>query len=139
MKQDISLQCPRLLVILRCLERREEAQITEHHQHEVFFFLWQVYDWCFHRSFRHTLRTLIKRVISICSGLKVHFNQVKPLEVWIGWGGKGKEINWAVDQGQLWKNLILEGQNPVTLIQRVIVEAIFQNSSLDLFFLGSVT
>lgn len=39
MKQDISLQCPRLPGNLRCLERREEAQITEHHQHEVFFSL----------------------------------------------------------------------------------------------------
>ena len=92
---------------------------------KFFFFVWQVYDWCFHRSFRHTLRTLIKRVISSCAGLKVHFNQVKPLEVWIGRGEKGKEINWAVDQGQLWKNLILEGQKPFTLIQRVIVDVIF--------------
>lgn len=114
MKQDISLQCPRLLGNLRCLERREEAQITEHHQHEVFLFsfVWQVYDWCFHRSFRHTLRTLIKRVISICAGLKVDFNQVKPLEVWTGRGGKGKEINWAVDQGQLWKKLNTGGTKP---------------------------
>lgn len=42
-------------------------------------------------------------MISICAGLKVHFNQVNPLEVWIGQGGEGKEINWAVDQGQTWK------------------------------------
>lgn len=107
------------------LGKREEAQITEHHQHEVFFFVWQVYDWCFHRSFRHTLRTLIKRVISICAGLKVHFNQVNPLEVWIGQGGEGKEINWAVDQGQTWKKTNTGEKKSFTLVQRVIAKANF--------------
>lgn len=85
MKQDDSLKCPRVPGKLGYVERREEVQVTW----SIFLFLfWRVYDWCFRRGFRHTLRTIIKRVVSICVGLRVHFNQVQPVEVRIGWEWK---------------------------------------------------
>lgn len=50
------------------------------------------------RVFSHILRTLIKRVISICAGLRGHFNQVEPVEVRIGRAGEVRlssgEVGW---------------------------------------------
>lgn len=44
------------------------------------------------------LRSLIKRVISICAGLRGYFNQVEPVEVRIGRAGEVEvssgEISW---------------------------------------------
>lgn len=50
------------------------------------------------KVFSHTLRTLIKRVISVCAGLRGHFNQVEPVEVWIRKAGEVRvssgEVSW---------------------------------------------
>lgn len=61
-----------------------------------FFFsgLWLVSS---QRVFSHILRTLIKRLISVCAGLRGHFNQVKPVEVRIGRAGEvrlSSEVGW---------------------------------------------
>lgn len=64
----------------------------------IFYFfagLWLVSS---QKVFSHILRTLIKRVISICGGLRGHFNQVEPVEVWIGRAGEVRvslgEVSW---------------------------------------------
>jgi hypothetical protein len=68
------------------------------------------------KIFRYILKTLIKRVISIRASLRGHFNQVEPVEVWIGRAEKVKvspgEISWLSTKRQLkttlmWKKFLV--------------------------------